>query len=74
MSGNVTCEWHDDGGCYTATCDPSTSFHFDDDGPLENGFKFCPYCGRPLVCDGEQAVASNPTQVQATLQPEAVPA
>lgn len=43
------CEWtpEDEGSeWYSATC--GMSFIFNDDGPAENGFNFCPKCGKKL--------------------------
>ena len=40
------CIWNDDDGWQSACGD---SFWFEDGGPRENGFKFCPYCGKELV-------------------------
>lgn len=43
-----TCVWVDqDSHWYESAC--NNAFVFNDDGPTENGFKFCPYCGLPLV-------------------------
>jgi hypothetical protein len=44
-----TCEWReedDDGGPWNTDC--GQMFTFTDDGPKENGFKYCCYCGRRL--------------------------
>ena len=42
-----TCLWvPDEDGVWTSEC--NNKFFFDTDGPHENGFKFCPYCGKPL--------------------------
>ena len=42
-----TCLWvPDKDGIWTSEC--NHKFFFDTDGPHENGFKFCPYCGKPL--------------------------
>lgn len=43
------CSWDqdDEGGPWSA-CDHHY-FEFTDEGPEENNFKFCPFCGRPLV-------------------------
>lgn len=42
------CEWKevDSGDYWDTSCDQS--FCFEVDGPKENGFKFCPYCGLKL--------------------------
>ena len=32
---------------YDTTCD--NKFQFDNGGVNENGFKFCPYCGKPIL-------------------------
>ena len=43
------CIWEeDDSGSYHAQCNKQV-FQFNDYGPHENGFKFCPYCGKPLT-------------------------
>ena len=42
-----TCTWKgDDDGVYSTGCD--NAFQFEVDGPTENNFKFCPYCGKEL--------------------------
>jgi len=46
------CTWAEDSdGVWNASCPPvgDHSFCFTEAGPTENGFKFCPYCGKPLV-------------------------
>lgn len=41
------CDWTVDGeGTWRTGCD--NLFQFEVDGPHENHFKFCPYCGKPL--------------------------
>jgi hypothetical protein len=41
------CKWtYDDDGYYDTSCD--NAFVFISDGPLENDFKYCPYCGREI--------------------------
>jgi hypothetical protein len=44
-----TCEWTlDDGmGLWATSCDQA--FQFDVEGPTENKFAFCPYCGLKLA-------------------------
>lgn len=43
-----SCTWEsDDDGIWNTAC--GQAFLFNDDGPTANGFKFCPYCGRPLI-------------------------
>jgi len=37
------CWWVDDGEKWSSDCDEA--FQFTNDGPDENGFKYCPYCG-----------------------------
>lgn len=49
-SENTTdsCIWSQDSSyCYAAQC--GKVFVFNDDGAEENGFKFCPFCGKRLV-------------------------
>ena len=44
------CEWRDPGEddvSWQTGC--GKLWEFIDDGPSENGVKFCPYCGKPLV-------------------------
>ncbi len=41
-----SCEWYDDGEKWETECGEAFCFH--DGGPVENGMKFCPYCGKPL--------------------------
>jgi hypothetical protein len=46
------CTWAEDSdGVWNAACPPvgEHSFCFTDEGPTENGFKFCCYCGKPIV-------------------------
>lgn len=42
------CQWfqeHDEGVWWT---DCGNAFVFEDGGPIQNGFKFCGYCGKQL--------------------------
>ena len=42
------CQWTEDAdGVWETAC--GEMFLFETDGPLENGFLFCPYCGRKLI-------------------------
>lgn len=42
-----SCYWsEDDDGIWQTSC--GNAFVFTADGPIENGFKNCPYCGRYL--------------------------
>lgn len=43
------CNWthDDDSGVYETAC--GEEFEFYDAGPVENGFRFCPYCGKTLI-------------------------
>ena len=48
------CGWtKDEDGIWTAACHAMSnhgpSFIFEDGGPKENRFVFCPYCGKPLA-------------------------
>lgn len=36
----------DENNAYATSC--NNYFQFNDGGPTENGFKFCPYCGKEL--------------------------
>lgn len=53
----VTCNWSpDDNGVWGGTC--GITWQFFDDGPAENGAKFCPGCGG-LIAVGE-SVTNEP--------------
>lgn len=43
------CRWVYDEHCFKWDTSCGGAFQFIDDGPKENGMKFCPYCGRTLV-------------------------
>jgi hypothetical protein len=46
------CPWgKDEDGIWHPLCDKDgeNQFRFTDEGPEANGFKFCPFCGRPMV-------------------------
>lgn len=46
MNGQI-CEWNEDeDGVWVTEC--QELFEFNECGPQENGFKFCPYCGKKL--------------------------
>ena len=51
--GAAKCEWylesHED--VWESGC--GKPFFFNEDGPKENGFKFCPYCGGRLEVSDE---------------------
>lgn len=52
MTDKENCEWTPDGdGCWHTGC--NKHFEFTDDGPAENGFEFCPYCGAALLIQNE---------------------
>ena len=43
----LTCTWtQNEDGVYETNCD--NMFVFNDGGPVENGFRYCPYCGLEL--------------------------
>ena len=47
-----SCTWEaDEDGIWYAACDRASQnlYCFTEGGPEGNGFKFCPFCGRPLV-------------------------
>lgn len=41
------CVWQLEGDCWDSDC--GHAFVFNEGGPVENDFKFCPYCGDPLA-------------------------
>jgi hypothetical protein len=46
------CEWtYDNEGFFVTQCD--NAFQFNEGGPKENGFIFCPYCGQEIIIDGD---------------------
>lgn len=52
----TVCAWtKDEDGIWTAACHKaagtSPSFCFEDGGPTDNRFRFCPYCGS-LIAEG----------------------
>ena len=43
----LTCTWtENEDGVYETSC--NNMFVFNDGRPVENGFRYCPYCGREL--------------------------
>lgn len=47
---NTACIWTEDCSDWMPGCDRCNAFQFNNaEGPEENGFHYCPYCGRPLV-------------------------
>ena len=48
VKNNTVCTWEDEGdGYYNPGC-CSDAFMFNEGTATENGFKFCPFCGKPL--------------------------
>jgi len=48
ISKKKSCDWVEDfEGNWTATCNDDI-FVFNTDGVEENGFKYCPYCGKKI--------------------------
>lgn len=57
--GAGLCEWlGNDDGTWNPSCD-GEAFIFNDGGPLENKFRFCPYCAKPI---GEFQEDTTPTR------------
>lgn len=50
IGGMDACFWEevDDGECYESNCNKK-EFKFNDGNPQDNGFEFCPYCGKKLI-------------------------
>ena len=47
VNARETCDWQQDGnGIWDTACEQT--FEFNDGGPAENDFRFCPYCGLAL--------------------------
>lgn len=52
------CQWSaEEEGVYSTACD--NAFFFDTGDIGENGFKFCPYCGRPIATASITAVQAD---------------
>jgi hypothetical protein len=54
VGGNRFCLWHqvDSSDMWWTECDKAAFFV--DEGPVENGFKYCPYCGGEIrIGEGE---------------------
>lgn len=47
--GGSTCEWKSDDSDHSWEGQCGTKWQFFDDGPTENGMKFCPGCGKPVL-------------------------
>lgn len=49
MTDQPTCQWAEDadGSAWETSC--RKRFLLNDGGPADNGLKFCPFCGKPLV-------------------------
>lgn len=46
----IICRWHQDDEYSTSfSSDCGNYFSFTDDGPDDNGLRFCPFCGLPLT-------------------------
>jgi len=54
-----SCIWSEDGegGPWATSC--GNWFTFTDDGPTENGAKFCLYCGKPLIEHKDEEMGSE---------------
>ena len=52
MTESMSCRWRlddpDDGDSSPFVTSCNNYFQFNDGGPIDNGFKFCPYCGAEL--------------------------
>ena len=48
------CTWilEEPGDSYTWVTDCDEAIFFESDGPEENGFKYCPFCGKPIIPEG----------------------
>ena len=50
MAARKKCKWdQEDEGSSTYDSDCGHTFIFNDDGPTDNGFTFCPFCGGKLI-------------------------
>ena len=45
----MLCVWTKDEWADTWETGCGNAFVFNDEGPTENGFKFCPYCGKSVL-------------------------
>jgi hypothetical protein len=48
------CKWHIDGESFFVT-ECGHAFEFNEAGPVENGFRFCPYCGKQVESSAGRA-------------------
>ena len=61
----TNCLWIEDGnGGYRATCTGSRFEFTQDDSPIDNGFKFCPYCGRDLISIDYDAYSQDKLEME----------
>jgi hypothetical protein len=58
----AVCDWSYDevDDAWIAACDPAQRWQFPDGDPKENGMKFCPFCGKPLL-QNEDAIPPTAT-------------
>jgi DNA-directed RNA polymerase subunit RPC12/RpoP len=47
------CRWSFEGEYWKTDCD--NAHQFEVDGPDENGYNYCPYCGKRIEVEKEQA-------------------
>ena len=63
--GLGSCKWEDassEDGAWSTSCE--NMFVFIVDGPVENGMKFCPYCGKHLVVEPNAVLSGAATEVK----------
>jgi hypothetical protein len=47
-SKELPCRWHEDIDTGSWDTDCGNKFQFHEAGPVANGMRYCPYCGKPL--------------------------
>jgi hypothetical protein len=59
--GLGVCEWKDDDdGSWWTAC--GEGWNFIDGGPMGNGMKYCPFCGKPLAEVANQTADQTGTE------------
>lgn len=49
----AACQWKEDADTWSWDTSCDEKFQFTNDGPNENGYRFCPACGKPITLAGE---------------------
>ena len=57
IKASIACHWRDSRNPEDTIWETGCGelFVFEADGPAENGFKYCPYCGGPLTTTDKES-------------------